>query len=115
MFEERGSEDLARRIIYDIRHRTGILAEFDKGLLGFRYTALQEYLMAQEIALYEDKDLSHLIDLFLHHLPLPAWREVLKLSLGVMATVQHRGNLASSVLNCLLDASVDWARRNSLP
>ncbi len=114
IFEESGYNEPelgARQFLEDVQEHSGMLVERGHRLWGFVHLIFQEYLAAVALAQQAQAGVGEVTRVLAEHAGEPAWREVSLLTVSYLAVVQHREEVASVVIESLLqvDEPLGWA------
>jgi len=106
LYRERGQDDperAARQFLSDVRRHSGLLLERGAGQYGFIHLTFEEYLAAIGVARLGQRRIGPIVDALARHVGDPAWREVALLTVGYLGIVQGMEEIASDVVNALLN------------
>jgi formylglycine-generating enzyme required for sulfatase activity len=97
------AEDQARQFLDDVRRHAGLFLERGVDSYGFIHLTFEEYLSAVAIARQGQRDVQTTIEQLCRHLTDPEWREVVLLTVGYLGVVQQWEEVASDVVEGILD------------
>lgn len=94
--------DVACRVLDDLTLETGLLQEREPGQYGFLHLAFEEYLAAVALAQRVENDMQSVITYLASRLGLPAWHEVVRLTVAHVGVIQKREAAAGTILEGLV-------------
>jgi formylglycine-generating enzyme required for sulfatase activity len=106
IYRERGHEnpaDSAQRFLKDVRDHSALLLDRGGRYYGFIHLTFQEYLAAVALAQRGQQGVGPIAEALAAHIGEASWHEVSLLTIGYLGVVQQWDEVASAVVESLLD------------
>ena len=98
-------EQAADAFLHTLQVATGLLVATGPDDVGFLHLTFQEYGAALALAKLGERELTPLLAALQARLGEPGWHEVILLTVGVVAQVEHRPKLANQLIRGLLQSA----------